>query len=42
MQMVPFEIVKADNGDAWVKAGGKTISPSQVWHVAVQQYINLK
>lgn len=28
--MVPFEIVKADNGDAWVKAGGKSISPSQV------------
>ncbi|CAG9461139.1 unnamed protein product [Pedinophyceae sp. YPF-701] len=29
-KMVPFEIVKASNGDAWVKAGGKEMSPSQV------------
>ena len=28
--MVPYEIVKADNGDAWVKASGEKYSPSQV------------
>ncbi|MEE8372099.1 MAG: Hsp70 family protein, partial [Sphingomonadales bacterium] len=30
MDMVPYEIVKADNGDAWVKAQDKTYSPSQI------------
>ena len=29
-KLVPYEIVKADNGDAWVKAQGETYSPSQV------------
>jgi molecular chaperone DnaK len=28
--LVPYEIVKADNGDAWVKAHGETYSPSQI------------
>ncbi len=28
--MVPYNIVKADNGDAWVEARGKEYSPSQV------------
>ena len=28
--MVPFDIVSGSNGDAWVKAGGKTYSPAQV------------
>jgi molecular chaperone DnaK len=28
--MVPYRIVKADNGDAWVEAQGKKYSPSQV------------
>ena len=30
--MVPFEIVRASNGDAWVKAAhdGKMYSPSQI------------
>jgi len=28
--MVPFKIVKAANGDAWVEAGGQQYSPSQV------------
>ncbi len=28
--MVPYNIVKADNGDAWVKAGDKSYSPSQI------------
>ncbi len=27
---VPFEVVKADNGDAWVKAGKENYSPSQI------------
>jgi hypothetical protein len=29
-KIVPFEIVRAPNGDAWVKAQGKTYSPSQI------------
>ena len=28
--LVPYEIIKADNGDAWVKAEGKDYSPSQI------------
>ncbi len=28
--LVPYKIVKADNGDAWVEAHGKSYSPSQV------------
>ncbi|MEO1000630.1 MAG: molecular chaperone DnaK, partial [Pseudomonadota bacterium] len=28
--MVPFTIVEAENGDAWVKARGETYSPSQI------------
>jgi len=28
--LVPYKIVKASNGDAWVEADGKTYSPSQV------------
>ncbi len=28
--MVPYEIVKADNGDAWVEARGEQYSPQQV------------
>ncbi len=28
--MVPFKIIKADNGDAWVEAGGKCLAPQQV------------
>ncbi len=30
MDLVPYKIVKADNGDAWVEAEGKKYSPSQV------------
>jgi len=30
MAMVPYEIVKADNGDAWVQARGEKYSPEQV------------
>jgi len=28
--MVPYEIVKANNGDAWIKAKGENYSPSQI------------
>ncbi|KAF9609660.1 hypothetical protein IFM89_017839 [Coptis chinensis] len=30
MKMVPYKIVKAPNGDAWVEANGKQYSPSQI------------
>ena len=28
--MVPYKIVKADNGDAWVEAGGRKMAPPEV------------
>ncbi len=30
VKMVPYEIVKADNGDAWVKVNDETMSPPQI------------
>lgn len=30
MKMVPYKIVRATNGDAWVEAGGQQYSPSQI------------
>src|SRR5437879_3434918 len=30
MSMVPYKIVRGDNGDAWVEAKGKKYSPSQI------------
>jgi len=30
MGLVPYKIVKANNGDAWVEASGKQYSPSQI------------
>ncbi|WP_126172806.1 molecular chaperone DnaK [Altericroceibacterium xinjiangense] len=30
MELVPYDIVKGANGDAWVEAGGKDYSPSQI------------
>ncbi len=30
IEMVPYEIVKANNGDAWIKASGKTMAPPEV------------
>jgi molecular chaperone DnaK len=30
MELVPYQIVKGKNGDAWVKAGGEDYSPSQI------------
>jgi len=29
-KLVPYQLVKADNGDAWVEAQGKKYSPSQI------------
>ena len=29
-ELVPYKIVKGSNGDAWVEAGGKDYSPSQI------------
>ena len=36
-QMVPYDIVKADNGDAWVRADGSDYSPSQVSAFVLQK-----
>lgn len=36
-KLVPFEIIKADNGDAWVKAHGEKYSPSQVSAMILQK-----
>ncbi len=36
-EMVPYEIVKADNGDAWVRAGGKNYAPSQISGYVLQK-----
>ena len=30
MDMVPYKIVKADNGDAWIEANGKKMAPPEV------------
>ena len=30
MKMVPYKIIKADNGDAWVEAGDKKLAPPQI------------
>ena len=30
MELVPYNIVKGSNGDAWVNAGGEDYSPSQI------------
>ena len=36
-EMVPYEIVKADNGDAWVQASGKSYAPSQISAFVLQK-----
>jgi len=33
----PFEIVKADNGDAWVKIDGETFAPSQISAIVLKK-----
>ena len=30
ISMVPYDIVEADNGDAWVKSGGELLSPPEI------------
>ncbi|MFC3704193.1 molecular chaperone DnaK [Devosia honganensis] len=35
--LVPFKIVAADNGDAWVEAGGEKYSPSQISAMILQK-----
>ena len=30
MEMVPYRIVKADNGDAWILGGGKKMAPPEI------------
>ena len=35
--LVPYKIVKADNGDAWVEADGEKYSPSQVSAMILQK-----
>jgi molecular chaperone DnaK len=30
IKMVPYKIIKADNGDAWVRVNGKDIAPPQI------------
>nr|AAA64925.1 heat shock protein 70 [Sinorhizobium meliloti] len=35
--MVPYKIVKADNGDAWVEAHGTSYSPSQISAMILQK-----
>ena len=30
IKTLPYEVVKADNGDAWVKANGKNYAPSEI------------
>lgn len=37
MASVPFDIVKAENGDAWVAAQGKEYSPSQIGAFVIQK-----
>jgi len=37
MELVPYEIVKGPNGDAWVKAGGEEYSPSQISAYTLQK-----
>ena len=36
-KLVPYKIVKGDNGDAWVEADGKKYSPSQISAMVLQK-----
>ncbi|WP_315918454.1 molecular chaperone DnaK [Mesorhizobium sp. SP-1A] len=36
-KLVPYKIVKGDNGDAWVEADGKKYSPSQISAMILQK-----
>lgn len=35
--IAPFSIVKGDNGDAWVEAGGEKMAPSQISSMTLQK-----
>ncbi len=37
MELVPYQIAKGPNGDAWVKAGGEDYSPSQISAFTLQK-----
>jgi molecular chaperone DnaK len=37
IQISPFKIIKADNGDAWVEARGKKYSPSEISAMILQK-----
>ncbi|MBF0428559.1 MAG: molecular chaperone DnaK [Magnetococcales bacterium] len=37
LSLVPYKIVKADNGDAWVNVNGKKMSPSEVSAMILQK-----
>ncbi|EFC48452.1 HSP70 family protein [Naegleria gruberi] len=37
MEIVPYDIIRGPNGDAWVRAGGKDLSPSQVGAFILQK-----
>ncbi len=36
-KLVPYKIVRADNGDAWVEGSGKSYSPSQISAMILQK-----
>jgi len=36
-ELVPYKIVRADNGDAWVEANGEKYSPSQIAAMVLQK-----
>jgi chaperone protein DnaK len=36
-ELVPYKIVRADNGDAWVEANGEKYSPSQISAMVLQK-----
>ena len=36
LEFSPFSIIAADNGDAWVKGGGKSLSPPQVSAIVLE------
>ncbi|WP_375589926.1 molecular chaperone DnaK [Hoeflea alexandrii] len=36
-ELVPFKIVRGDNGDAWVEANGESYSPSQISAMVLQK-----
>ena len=41
IETMPFEIVKAANGDAWVKAQGKELSPPQISAISMIEISNV-